>query len=314
MLHHVELYVGDLQRSTAFWTPLMQQLGWKVEPWSGGVNYLHGDSYLCFLQAPAEHLAAGYHRRRIGLNHLAFHARSREQVDTLRDWARAAGHPLLYEDRYPYAGGPGYYALYCEDPDRLKVELVAPHEDALAPSTLPPAELDAGATVRLRRVSEADAAALFAAANDAEVMRFLDWPRPAGPEDVARHLRDAVRRWDAGREFQWAIVERAGGRVVGTISCRPRGHEADFGYFVGHPHWGRGLAFDAAGAVLGWLRTQPAMHRIWATADAENRRSRRLLERLDLQLEGVMRQAALRPNIGGGPRDSALYAWCRSDA
>lgn len=27
-----------------------------------------------------------------------------------------------------HGAGPGYYALYCEDPDRIKVELVAPHE------------------------------------------------------------------------------------------------------------------------------------------------------------------------------------------
>ncbi|MCC9595786.1 MULTISPECIES: VOC family protein [unclassified Rubrivivax] len=132
MLHHVELYVGDLQRSTAFWTPLLQALGWQVQPWSGGVNYRHRDHYLCFLQAPTRHLAAGYHRQRIGLNHLAFQAASRAQVDALRDWVRDAGHTPLYEDRYPFAGGPGYYAMYCEDPDRLKVEIVAPHDDEAA--------------------------------------------------------------------------------------------------------------------------------------------------------------------------------------
>ena len=31
---------------------------------------------------------------------------------------------LLYEDRHPYAGG--YYALYCEDPEGIKVEVVGP--------------------------------------------------------------------------------------------------------------------------------------------------------------------------------------------
>lgn len=41
---------------------------------------------------------------------------------------RWAGYALLYEDRYPYAGGPGYYAMYGEDPDRIKVEVVAPGE------------------------------------------------------------------------------------------------------------------------------------------------------------------------------------------
>ena len=131
MLHHVEIYVSDLERSIAFWTPFMQHLGWQADRWSGGMNYLQADeggTYLCFLPAPAEHLGAGYHRQRVGLNHLAFRGRSRAHVDEIAAWLRSAGHRLLYEDRYPYAGGPGYYALYGEDPDRIKVEVVAPRE------------------------------------------------------------------------------------------------------------------------------------------------------------------------------------------
>jgi catechol 2,3-dioxygenase-like lactoylglutathione lyase family enzyme len=131
VLHHVELYVSDLERSMVFWEPFMERLGYRVERWSGGVNFVQGpeDAYLCFLAAPADHPAAGYHRRRVGLNHLAFHGRSRAHVDELTGWVRQEGHTLLYEDRHPYAGGPGYYALYCEDPDRIKVEVVAPGQE-----------------------------------------------------------------------------------------------------------------------------------------------------------------------------------------
>ena len=130
MIHHVELYVSDKEQSMAFWQPFMERLGYEVERSSGGVNFMQGpqDPYLCFLPAPAEHLTAGYRRKRIGLNCLAFQGRSRAHVDELTDWLRQAGHTLLYEDRHPYAGGPGYSALYCEDPDRMKVELVAPAE------------------------------------------------------------------------------------------------------------------------------------------------------------------------------------------
>ncbi len=38
----------------------------------------------------------------------------------------ARGCPVLYRDRHPYAGGSTHYAVYTEDPDRIKVELVAP--------------------------------------------------------------------------------------------------------------------------------------------------------------------------------------------
>ncbi len=60
-----------------------------------------------------------------GLNHLAFHAASRAQVDDVTVKLKARGVPILYADRHPYAGGPDYYAVFFEDPDRMKVEVTA---------------------------------------------------------------------------------------------------------------------------------------------------------------------------------------------
>jgi catechol 2,3-dioxygenase-like lactoylglutathione lyase family enzyme len=128
VLHHVELYVGDLERSVRFWTPFMALLGYAAEPWSGGMTYARGEDepYITLVPAAREHVAAGYHRKRVGLNHLAFRAKSREQVDEVAAWVQAEGFVLLYEDRHPYAGGPDYYAAFVEDPDRIKLEVVAP--------------------------------------------------------------------------------------------------------------------------------------------------------------------------------------------
>lgn len=72
------------------------------------------------------YLSAGYHRRRTGLNHVAFHAGSRTQVDELTELLREKRIRILYEDRHPHAGGPDHYAVFFEDPDRIKVEVVGP--------------------------------------------------------------------------------------------------------------------------------------------------------------------------------------------
>ncbi|HRK30925.1 MAG TPA: VOC family protein [Tepidisphaeraceae bacterium] len=130
MIHHIEIYVSDLDRAIRFWSPLMEMLNCTAERWSKGINYFGADDepYLCLVQAAEAHRGAGYHRKRIGLNHIAFRARSREHVDRIRGWAKDAGHTLLYDDRYPFATAPGYYALFFEDPDRIKIEIVAPGE------------------------------------------------------------------------------------------------------------------------------------------------------------------------------------------
>ncbi len=85
-----------------------------------------GETYLVFVQADEAFLDIPYHRRRVGLNHLAFHVASRQQVDELTRKLEEKGVPILYPERHPYAGGENYYAVYFEDPDRIKIEIVAP--------------------------------------------------------------------------------------------------------------------------------------------------------------------------------------------
>jgi ribosomal-protein-alanine N-acetyltransferase len=174
----------------------------------------------------------------------------------------------------------------------------------------PPEVID-GARVRLLRAVPEDAKRLFTAAADPDVMRYMEWAAQTSDSETRMHLEQVARRWQEETEFQWIVEERATGNLAGTVSCRPRGHSADFGYFLARSQWGKGFALEASALVVDWLRAQPEIFRIWATADAENIRSHRVLERLGLQREGVLRMASYRPNIGGHPRDTAMYAWCK---
>lgn len=126
MLHHVELYVSDLKKSLTAWDWLLTELGYTLyQQWDQGQSYRFGETYLVFVQTETVHLEPPYHRKKTGLNHLAFHADSLEQLERLRSQLAQHGFVELYADRFPHAGGPNYIALYFEDPDRIKVELVA---------------------------------------------------------------------------------------------------------------------------------------------------------------------------------------------
>lgn len=127
MIHHVEINVSDLQTSRAFWDWIFQELGYSVyQDWDQGVSWRSGTTYLVFVQTEPNYLDIPYHRKRAGLNHLAFQANSKEQVDRMTKHLEERGVPILYKDRHPYAGGPGHYAVFFEAPDRIKVEIVAP--------------------------------------------------------------------------------------------------------------------------------------------------------------------------------------------
>lgn len=125
-IHHLELYVAELAAAAEFWGWLLARMGYEpYQDWPGGRSWRLGETYLVFVQADERLSGVPYHRCRPGLNHLAFHAGSRRQVEELTEELKARGARILYEDRHPFAGGPGHYAVFLEDPQRIKVELVA---------------------------------------------------------------------------------------------------------------------------------------------------------------------------------------------
>jgi len=127
MLHHVEINVSNLEKSRAFYEALLPKMGYTLfQEWELGFSYKMNTTYLVFVQTIEKHMDSSYHRGRTGLNHLAFNAESRKQVDEMTEMLKALGTNILYKDKHPYASGNDVYAVFFEDPDRIKLEIVAP--------------------------------------------------------------------------------------------------------------------------------------------------------------------------------------------
>nr|WP_263314430.1 VOC family protein [Mammaliicoccus sp. Marseille-Q6498] len=125
-IHHIELYVSNLEVSRKFYSWLLEKLGYQLyQDWKEGFSFKLDDTYIVFVQVEDEFLKYGYHRKRIGLNHLAFRVQDRKAVDEINQLLDQYNISKLYNDQYPYAGGKGHYAVYFEDPDRIKLEIVS---------------------------------------------------------------------------------------------------------------------------------------------------------------------------------------------
>ncbi len=124
-LHHVEVWVPDLDAAVESWGWLLGTLGWtEFQNWPKGRSWRLGDVYLVVEQSPAM-TAAEHDRCRPGLNHLAFHAGPRSAVDQLVADAGAHGWTLMFADRHPFAGGPEHYAAFLENRHGYEIELIA---------------------------------------------------------------------------------------------------------------------------------------------------------------------------------------------
>ena len=124
-LHHVEIWVTDLERARASWAWLLSELGYTpFQKWKHGESWRLGDTYIVIEQSP-DLRAEQHDRLRPGLNHLAFHAGTRRDVDRVTAAAQSNGWQLLFADEHPHAGGDEHYAAYLENDDGFEIELCA---------------------------------------------------------------------------------------------------------------------------------------------------------------------------------------------
>ncbi|HVM52802.1 MAG TPA: VOC family protein [Acidimicrobiales bacterium] len=128
MLHHLTLWVPDLERAAAPWQWLMvERLGYEAEQRDDGLMVLFrdGNGFTLVLEESPDMVPGMLHSRlRPGLNHVAFTLDSAAELDAVVEAAPSHGWSSLPVDRHPIAGGAA--VAYLEDRDGFEVELVAP--------------------------------------------------------------------------------------------------------------------------------------------------------------------------------------------
>lgn len=157
-----------------------------------------------------------------------------------------------------------------------------------------------------------DAAAIFRNyAQDPQVTRFLLWRPHTDVTETEAFLRFCLNEWEKGTEFNWVMTLRGADEAIGMIGVRPEDFKAELGYVLARAYWGKGLVTEAARAVGEWVRSVPGLYRFWATCDVEHRASARVMEKIGMEREGVLRRHMIRPNLSPEPRDTLMYAWAR---
>jgi len=125
-LYHVQINVGSAARALPFYRELFRYLEWRTIHDEGGIAaFSDGGMNIWLIPTEAPFVESGFHRKRTGLNHLAFRVDRREGVSRFRDeFMGPRGIAALYGTprEFPeYA--PGYYAVFFEDADRIKLEV-----------------------------------------------------------------------------------------------------------------------------------------------------------------------------------------------
>ncbi len=164
----------------------------------------------------------------------------------------------------------------------------------------------------LRQIRQEDTADIFAYASDAEVTRFLRWEPHQSQAQTASYVGEVLTGYQTGQDGPWALEDRASQHVIGQVhlmDLQLQHRKAQVGFVLARPCWNRGLMTEALGKVLEYV-FEIGLNRVEAWPICEHRAATRVLEKVGMTKEGLLRESDFQK---GRFRDFFVYAILRRD-
>ncbi|MBR2336096.1 MAG: GNAT family N-acetyltransferase [Clostridia bacterium] len=165
----------------------------------------------------------------------------------------------------------------------------------------------------LRKLSLDDTDDMYEYAKDAGVTRFLTWSPHKDKAFTLEYLTYLQTRYKAGEFYDWAIVCKDSGKMIGTCGFTRLDLKNDFaeiGYVINPEYHGQGIATEVVGRVIKYGFENLMLNRIECRFIEGNDASRRVMEKNGMKFEGIMRGAML---IKGDYKDIGVCAITRKD-
>ena len=131
---HVMLTVSSFEKCQPFYHRILTEMGMTpVIDEDAWLYCVGGRTAVGIQQAGEDYRGERFVQTRVGLHHVCFRARSREDVEEIHEIAKEIGAPIVHppqEDGF----APGYYSVLFEDPDGIRIEANhVPGQGLLAP-------------------------------------------------------------------------------------------------------------------------------------------------------------------------------------
>jgi ribosomal-protein-alanine N-acetyltransferase len=166
----------------------------------------------------------------------------------------------------------------------------------------------------LRKLRTTDARDMFEYASDQEVARYTTWEAHTTVDDSAQFIEiiRAVYANESPSNWTWGVELKDTGKVIGTFAIWgwPQHARAEVGYAVGRAYWGRGLVTEAVREVLKFAFDTLGLNRIEARCVPENIGSARVMEKVGMTFEGLLREQMF---IKGRFDDMKIYSILRRE-
>jgi RimJ/RimL family protein N-acetyltransferase len=150
------------------------------------------------------------------------------------------------------------------------------------------------ARLRIREIELSDQADLFEHWSNPTYLEHVP-VEPYTPDAIAAVIRRTqfLRSKEPRTNFLLVACDKVSGRFVGDGSLKIRSAtagQAEIGYSIRHDRAASGLATELAMALMDFGFSRLGLHRIYARCRVENGASRRIMAKLGMAEEGILRQ------------------------
>jgi [ribosomal protein S5]-alanine N-acetyltransferase len=165
----------------------------------------------------------------------------------------------------------------------------------------------------LRPFTTADTDSVYAIASNPRVMRYWDAPAWTERAQAENFIARCSKMAQDGAGVRLAVTSAPGDELYGWCTLfkwDPAFRSAELGYCYAEVTWGKGIATDAARAVLTWAYNTLDLNRVHGQVDTRNTGSERVLGKLGFKREGTLREDCI---VNGEVSDSSVFGLLRRE-
>lgn len=160
----------------------------------------------------------------------------------------------------------------------------------------------------IRRLTSSDLDDYYEIASNPIVSAETIWDRHRNLDDTKSYLNRISNRCENKEEIHWGIIFKETNKLIGRtglINIDPVHEKAELGYVLSNHYWNQGITTEATLPILEYVLNEVGFNRIEARCRVNNIGSYKVMEKLGLTFEGILRKQL---KIKGKFMDQKLYS------
>jgi [ribosomal protein S5]-alanine N-acetyltransferase len=148
----------------------------------------------------------------------------------------------------------------------------------------------------LRKMNLEDKEDVFEYASDPLVTAHTIWDYHKSIDDSIGFLKFMIDKYERHQECNWGIVYKENNKLIGTcgfVYWSPEHNRAEIGYALSRLYWNKGVMTEAMTPLMKFGFETMQLNRLEARCNIDNIGSERVMQKLGMSYEGVIREQLL---------------------